>query len=83
MLLIQQSTQQLYQTALLVVFYLTSVTALAGNEYIGRDTCDECHAEQAKLWQGSHHDLAMQHVSDDTVLADFSNTTFSYAGVTS
>ena len=83
MLLIRQSVLQLCQTALLVVFCLTSVSAPAGNEYIGRDTCNECHAEQVKLWQGSHHDLAMQHASDETVLADFNDTTFVYAGITS
>ena len=55
----------------------------ANAEYVGRDTCVECHAEQVKLWQGSHHDLAMQHASDKTVLADFSNLKFTYAGITS
>ena len=77
MLLIRQSVLQPCQTALLVIFCLTSFAAPAGNEYIGRDTCDECHAEQAKLWRGSHHDLAMQHAGDTTVLADFNDTTFS------
>lgn len=52
-------------------------------EYVGIDACKECHAEQVKLWQGSHHDLAMQHVSDETVLGDFDNTQFTYAGITS
>ena len=55
----------------------------ANAEYVGRDTCVECHAEQVKLWQGSHHDLAMQHAGDKTVLADFSNNSFTYAGITS
>ncbi len=52
-------------------------------EYIGIDACVECHAEQVQLWRGSHHDLAMQHATDKTVLADFSNTQFNYAGITS
>jgi nitrate/TMAO reductase-like tetraheme cytochrome c subunit len=39
--------------------------------------------EQVKLWQGSHHDLAMQHVDENTVLGDFSDAEFSYAGITS
>ena len=51
--------------------------------HVGIDACNECHAEQVKLWQGSHHDLAMQHATDKTVLADFSNTQFTYAGITS
>ncbi len=39
--------------------------------------------EQVALWQGSHHDLAMQHADDESVLGDFSDVTFSYAGVDS
>jgi tetratricopeptide (TPR) repeat protein len=80
--LIRQSALQLYRQALVIISCITPLTA-AGTEYVGRDACVECHAEQVKLWQGSHHDLAMQHVSDDTVLADFNKTAFTYAGITS
>ena len=55
----------------------------ASAEYVGGDTCVQCHAEQVKLWQGSHHDLAMQHADENTVLGDFSGTEFTYAGITS
>jgi tetratricopeptide (TPR) repeat protein len=58
-------------------------TAQTTAEYSGQATCTECHAEQVRLWRGSHHDLAMQHASDETVLADFSGTSFTYAGITS
>jgi tetratricopeptide (TPR) repeat protein len=50
------------------------------SEYVGREACRGCHAKQDKLWQGSHHDLAMQHADDKTVLGDFSDTVFNYAG---
>ena len=80
--LIRQSALQLYLQAFVIISCITPLTVV-GIEYVGRDACVECHAEQVKLWQGSHHDLAMQHVSDDTVLADFNNTEFTYAGVTS
>jgi tetratricopeptide (TPR) repeat protein len=80
---IKQSALQLCRVALFFIVCLSSIAVPAGAEYVGRDACAECHAEQVKLWQGSHHDLAMQHVSDDTVLADFNNSEFSYAGITS
>ena len=51
--------------------------------YVGRETCKSCHVEQENLWQGSHHDLAMQHASEETVFGDFSNATFSHAGISS
>lgn len=60
---------------------------IAGNfsaaEYIGRDACKACHAEQDKSWEGSHHDLAMQQATADTVLGDFNNVEFEQFGVVS
>lgn len=32
-------------------------------------------------WQGSHHDLAMQEASDETVLGNFNHATFRYNGI--
>jgi len=51
--------------------------------YMGAKQCTSCHQEQFKLWQGSHHDLAMQHANEKTVLGDFNNTTFDYFGTVS
>jgi len=51
--------------------------------HVGGAVCAECHQQQSAQWTGSHHDLAMQHVDDGSVLGDFSGATFNYAGVTS
>ncbi len=51
--------------------------------YIGRQACVQCHEQEVELWQGSHHDLAMQVASDDTALGDFENAAFTHFGVTS
>ncbi len=51
--------------------------------YIGRDSCIDCHEQEHNLWLGSHHDLAMQEVSEDTVLGDFNDTSFTHFGITS
>ncbi len=48
--------------------------------YVGGPVCSECHAAQAAAWTGSHHDLAMQEASEESVLGDFTGTTFSYFG---
>ncbi len=37
--------------------------------YVGAASCAECHAEEWRAWQGSHHDLALQQASAETVLA--------------
>jgi len=51
--------------------------------YVGRTGCVRCHEQEDKLWQGSHHDLAMQEVRDETVLGDFSGVTLEHFGLTS
>lgn len=48
--------------------------------FVGRQACASCHAEQDKLYQGSHHDRAMEEPSEATVLGDFA-TTFEADGV--
>ncbi len=44
-------------------------------------TCFRCHAEETRAWRGSHHDLAMQEATDQTVLGDFDNAEFEHRGV--
>ncbi|HEX3127683.1 MAG TPA: tetratricopeptide repeat protein [Thermoanaerobaculia bacterium] len=56
---------------------------LSTTEYAGRQTCAGCHADQDRLWQGSHHDLAMQEATPATVLGDFGGATLTHFGVTS
>jgi Flp pilus assembly protein TadD len=51
--------------------------------YVGVEGCAACHEKETRLWRGSHHDLAMQEVRESTVLGDFSDTEFTYGGVTS
>lgn len=51
--------------------------------YVGGAACTACHAPQAEAWRGSHHALAMQEATPETVLGDFKGTAFSHKGVTS
>lgn len=43
--------------------------------YVGEQTCVSCHADQAALMQGSHHQLAMLEATEETVLGDFNDAT--------
>jgi len=81
------------------VFVALAVAIVAGREYffrhppaprearqatfVGRDRCAGCHAAQAALFAGSHHDLAMQEATGETVLGDFDDASFTGGGVTS
>ncbi|MFT7678725.1 MAG: tetratricopeptide (TPR) repeat protein [Planctomycetota bacterium] len=49
--------------------------------YVDSASCAECHADQAKGWQGSHHDLAMQPADESTVLGDFEDASFESLGL--
>lgn len=46
--------------------------------FIGSEQCSSCHLTEAKQWQGSHHELAMQVANSNTVLGDFSGQTLVY-----
>jgi Flp pilus assembly protein TadD len=50
--------------------------------YVGARSCAECHVEETRRWRGSHHDLAMQEATPQTVLGDFADAQFTYEGVT-
>ena len=52
-------------------------------EYVGRQVCATCHAQQEQLWRGSDHDRAMAEASAETVLGDFSGARFRHGRVTS
>ncbi|HXV62596.1 MAG TPA: tetratricopeptide repeat protein [Vicinamibacteria bacterium] len=51
--------------------------------FVGRETCARCHPAQEELWEGSHHDLAMEPATEATVKGDFSGVQFANRGVTS
>jgi tetratricopeptide (TPR) repeat protein len=51
--------------------------------FVGRAACSDCHPGPARLHEGSDHDLAMQPADATTVLGDFDDAEFHYAGVTS
>lgn len=51
--------------------------------YVGRQSCIQCHQQEAKLWEGSHHDLAMDLATEETVLANFDDAELSHYGITS
>jgi hypothetical protein len=61
----------------------TQLGATAAAVHVGRDTCAGCHANEVAAWRGSDHDLAMQTSDEKSVLGDFANAKYAYAGITS
>ncbi|EMI18911.1 tetratricopeptide repeat-containing protein, partial [Rhodopirellula maiorica SM1] len=50
-------------------------------QYVGRTACIDCHRDQAEAFKGSHHDLAMDVATEETVLGDFNDVTFEHDGL--
>ena len=69
--------------AILILLTGISVAKTAEGKFAGTKSCMSCHTEQHRNWQGSHHDLAMQHASLGTMLGDFNDSEFSANGITS
>jgi tetratricopeptide (TPR) repeat protein len=51
--------------------------------FVGRASCIQCHAAQARAWHGSDHDLAMDLATSASVLGDFDNATLEHFGTVS
>jgi predicted CXXCH cytochrome family protein len=51
--------------------------------FVGSSVCSSCHAKQFEAWRSSQHQAAMQEATDKTVLGNFKDARFSYAGVSS
>lgn len=60
---------------------LSIVEGIKGEGYLGDQSCTSCHQEAADTWKGSHHDKAMQLVTETSVLGDFNDTNASIDGV--
>jgi len=59
-----------------------SASELTAN-YIGRESCKECHEKEYNLFQGSDHDMAMDDANEVTVLGNFKDQSITHYGVTS
>lgn len=55
---------------------------LTDAKYVGAAKCAECHAAEVQKYAGSHHDLAMDRATPETVLGDFSGVELEHLGVT-
>jgi len=51
--------------------------------FVGEAACAKCHESQSKEWRLSDHALAMDVATERSVLGNFDDSTFTYAGITS
>ncbi len=48
--------------------------------YVGSKACGACHSLVSRQWKGSHHQLAMQTATPETVQGDFADAAFTHLG---
>ena len=77
-----ETRRRLKLAALILLGTLTATAVNAETRYVGNAACAGCHEQAATDWTDSHHDLAMQKATPETVLGDFNNATFDYFGIT-
>ncbi|MCC7219846.1 MAG: hypothetical protein IT490_03855, partial [Candidatus Contendobacter sp.] len=53
------------------------------NGYVGAQSCAGCHTSEYRHWKDSQHAQAMQLATESSVLGDFHDVSFSYAGISS
>ena len=68
---------------LLAADWYRAVPLHAKPAYVGGSRCMECHTQQGHAWTDSHHDLAMDRATPETVRGDFSGQTLEHFGITS
>ena len=59
-----------------------AMAALAAPDYVGSESCIDCHADIAEAWSGSHHALAWTDAEEANILADFDGTRFELGDMT-
>ena len=60
-----------------------SAKAPAAAVFAGSKRCKDCHQQEYKQWQDSHHERAMAIADATSVLGDFNDAVFEHFGVTS
>ena len=61
---------------------VSASVALNAN-FVGSEACANCHVNAYAAWKSSQHARAMQHAAAETVLGNFAQAKFRYAGVES
>jgi predicted CXXCH cytochrome family protein len=72
----------LFPRFLIAALFCLASAGQASPEFVGSESCQSCHATEYDNWTGSHHDLAMQLPTEETVLGDFNDASFDYGDTT-
>jgi Flp pilus assembly protein TadD len=63
--------------------FFPSTQIINDHDFIGSETCKECHVKEYETWKGSDHDNSMQVANRETILAKFEGENIKSQGITS
>jgi predicted CXXCH cytochrome family protein len=72
-----------YQRLILLCLIISASPLLNANNYVGAGQCKSCHQKEYELWKGSHHDMAMKHANENSVLGNFNDVSIKLSKQTS
>ncbi|WP_153913745.1 tetratricopeptide repeat protein [Shewanella sp. TC10] len=64
---------QLVIFSLFAILTFSNTNKVNAAEYVGVEQCVNCHQQEYKDWQTSHHDMSMRHASNESVLGNFND----------
>jgi tetratricopeptide (TPR) repeat protein len=67
----------------LAIASITRAETASKPSFVGAAACGGCHQRELALWNGSHHQLAMEPATAASVLGNFNNVEVKFGGVTS
>ncbi|MBE7215922.1 deca-heme c-type cytochrome [Shewanella benthica] len=62
-------------SVLALVGVLTCAYSVQAADFVGTETCIDCHQTEYQDWQGSDHDMSMRHADVDSVRGNFNDFT--------
>ncbi|MFC1757423.1 tetratricopeptide repeat protein [Planctomycetota bacterium] len=73
----------IFVSSLVAYDWWSAVPIDSNPTYVGGNSCIACHQGEHKKWTDSHHDLAMDVATEQTVLGDFNDRQLEHYGITS
>lgn len=83
--IIQESRFVMKKFLAVMLFVLVPFGALQAQEaptFVGSEACRDCHEDEARNWDRSHHAQAWMAPTSQSVKGDFDGTTFTHDGMT-
>ena len=71
----------LVATLVVLTMACWDAAAQSSSAFVGSIACAECHEAESDSWLGSHHQLAWQDPSRESVLGNFEDARFMHRGV--